>query len=86
LSSKTLADDLLDVLVIVLQDRSVHVVESEPRPPSKKWKPSGLYSPEQDVAEVAMYCPRRISVAGHGGTHASRPVNRSAIHLVVSKY
>jgi hypothetical protein len=51
-----LAEDFLGVLVIVLQDRSVHVVESEPRPPSKKWERSGLYSPEQDVAEIAMYC------------------------------
>jgi hypothetical protein len=77
----TLADDLLDVLVIVLQDRSVHVVESEPRPPSKKWKRSGLYSPEQDVAEIAMYCPRRISIADHGGTHASPRMHYRAEHL-----
>ena len=80
------AAQLLDLLVIILQDRSVHVVESEPRRPSKKWKLSGLYNAEQEVPEIAMYCPRRISVANHGGTHATPRMHYRAEHLRQQAY
>jgi hypothetical protein len=71
---------VIDVLIVILQDRNVNRVESEPRPPSKKWKRSGFYHSAQDVTETTLYCPRRISTADHGGTHASPRMHYRAEH------
>jgi hypothetical protein len=74
------AQHVIDVLIVILQDRNVNRVESEPRPPSKKWKRSGFYHSAQDVTETTLYCPRRISTADHGGTHASPRMHYRAEH------
>jgi hypothetical protein len=62
---------LLDVLVISLMDRSVVRVITDRPAPSKKWKASGLAHPEQDVQEITIYCPGRVTGGDGTGTHAS---------------
>jgi hypothetical protein len=66
-----LASVLLDVLLISLMDRSVVRVITDRLEPSKKWKASGLVHPEQDVQEITIYCPGRVTGGDVTGTHAS---------------
>jgi len=73
------AQNVLAVLIIILQDRSVHRVEVKPREPSKKWKRLGLASPS-NAREITMYCPRRVYTGKHGGTHASPRMHYRAEH------
>jgi hypothetical protein len=66
-----LARVLLDVLVVSLMDRRVvRVITHRPKT-SKKWKASGLVDPEQDVHEITIYCPGRVTGGDGTGTHAS---------------
>jgi hypothetical protein len=62
---------LLDVLVISLMDRSVVRVITDRPAASKKWKESGLAHPEQDVQEITIYCPGRVTGGDGTGTQAS---------------
>jgi hypothetical protein len=73
------AQNVLAVLIIILQDRSVHRVEVKPREPSKKWKRLGLASPS-NAREITMYCPRRVNTGKHGGAHASPRMHYRAEH------
>src|SRR6266404_493963 len=66
-----LASVFLDVLVIALMDRSVLQVPTDRPEPSKKWKASGLAHPEQDVQEITIYCPGRVTGGNGTATHAS---------------
>jgi hypothetical protein len=68
---ETISRNLLDVLVIALMDRSVVRVVTDRPEPSKKWKASGLAHPEQDVQEITIYCPGRVTGGDGTGTHAS---------------
>lgn len=66
-----LASVFLDVLVIALMDRSVVRVLTDRPEPSKKWKATGLAHPEQEVQEITIYCPGRVTGGDGSGTHAS---------------
>lgn len=79
-----------DVLIMALQDRSVQKIEAEPRKPSKLWK-LGIGKKRHDDApsdtrEVTLYCPRRVSTANHGGTHASPKMHFRAEHTRQQPY
>jgi hypothetical protein len=69
--NEIIARNLLDVLVISLMDRSVVRVITDRPAPSKKWTASGLAHPEQDVQEITIYCPGRVTGGDGTGTHAS---------------
>jgi hypothetical protein len=79
-----------DVLIMALQDRSVQKIEAEPRKPSKLWK-LGIGKKRHDDApsdtrEITLYCPRRVSTANHGGTHASPKMHFRAEHTRQQPY
>ena len=79
-----------DVLIIALQDRNVEKVEAEPRKPSKLCK-LGIgkrrnEDPPKDAPEITLYCPRHVSTADHGGTHASPRMHFRAEHVRKQPY
>jgi hypothetical protein len=82
------APAILDMLVIILQDRSVHRIDVEPREPSAKWKRLGLAKdrPDLHVQDVTLYCPRRVYTGEQGGTHASPRMHYRAEHLRMQPY
>jgi len=82
------ARTVLEMLVVILQDRSVQRINVEPRDPSAKWKRLGLAKgrPDIHVQDVTLHCPRRIYTAEHGGTHASPRMHYRAEHLRMQAY
>jgi hypothetical protein len=66
-----MVEPLLDVLTIILHDRSVHRVEVSPHKLSPKEQRHGLAIDRPRVHETTLYVPQRIYTCDHGGTHAS---------------
>jgi hypothetical protein len=82
------APAILDMLVIILQDRSVHRIDAELRELSPKWRRLGLAKdrPDLHVQDVTLYCPRRVYTGEHGGTHASPRMHYRAEHPRMQPY
>jgi hypothetical protein len=81
---------LLYMLMILLHDRCVQKVEVHPR--VSKLAKLGIGKKRRDPApvdttrEIALYVPRRIHTANHGGTHASPRMHFRAAHTRKQPY
>jgi hypothetical protein len=77
-----LEEKALDVLTIILHDRSVHRVEIEPKPDGKNWHLLGLSDQRPAMpTEITLQCPRRAYTGDGEGTHASPWMHYRAEHL-----
>jgi hypothetical protein len=75
-----IASALCDVLVLSLLDRSTVKTPSPQYDRTKPMQRPGPYNPEQEVKEVVIYCPGRISNADGTTSHASPKMHRRRGH------
>ncbi len=77
------AAQALMVLMIVLQDRTVHKIEIEPRAPQSRIakKLAERRGPMDPTPEITLHVPARIYTGEHGGTHASPRLHYRAEHI-----
>lgn len=80
MSTPEFAGYSFDMLVIILQDRATRKIEVEPRSMARMQRAGLVDSRPIIEKEIALYCPRRVSTADHGGTHASPHFHYRAEH------
>lgn len=76
------AREAFRVLAIVLQDRTIHKVEIEPRKPLSRIarKLAARRGPQDPAPEIILHVPARFYTGEHGGTHASPRLHYRAEH------
>jgi hypothetical protein len=80
LAHPLIAAALRDVLVLSLMDRNTVKAEPPRYDRNKPMQRPGPYSPEQEVKEVVIYCPGRISNADGTTSRASPKMHRRRGH------
>lgn len=72
----------VDVLTIILHDRSVCRVDIEPKADAPNWPLLRLTDERPAIpTEITLHCPRRVYTGDNGGTHASPRAHYRAEHL-----
>lgn len=80
LAHPLIAAALRDVLVLSLMDRNTVKADPPRYDRNRPMQRPGPYSPEQEVREVVIYCPGRISNADGSTSHASPKMHRRRGH------